>query len=712
MLKKILHIFLLIVFYTTSVCPARGQGIVLPAPGAMILPSAPVDPVTLMGMKIYPRDPLHLDFIIDHGSLNKSNQGRIDRGALTTDDPKDTLKSESERLIRYFLASITIPENEMWVNLSPYEKNRIVALGLGETALGRDMLAQDYLLKQLTASLMHPDTELGAQFWKKVYALAQEKLGTTDPDMFNKVWIVPEDAEVLVRGERVFVTNARLKVMLEADYLADQRGIVTTKQLIPMPSATEGAQDLSKEVIREVLLPVIEQEVNTGTTFATLRQIYKAMILATWYKRHLKNSPLNKAYADDNKVEGLGAQNAVSVDPEAIWQQYVASFKKGVANLIREETDFATGDVIPRKYFTGGLVGIRGPINEAKSMPLDWAQNQSRREHSEVAVRLSMIDNSATTSPSAMSRQKRSLSFGSSYEEQQVENVKGILKSHGFGKGMSAVVVGPQIWHQFPLAVVGLGGHYLGFQINDGHAKDKHFDSRMKSVLDQYAVDQYGGSIQQFAGEFSSGKKSISRSLPNNSQDLVIIPTGALSDPRPESSAFEVLEEAVRVIKDGHDILVLTLGSGIGEYEKMYEVIQRFLKKRVNNGIHIEPYSMPDPDIKGLAALSALRVTKSEATLEASRRQVPGIAEKIRLQEKVESFMKGLMGSNTAVDQSMATPGGIDLNGRKLKITEDGTAQIFDMAQTDWLLRSGNFKGLHPIILGIRPVVDFPSLLR
>jgi len=56
------------------------------------------------------------------------------------------------------------------------------------------MLAQDYILKQLTASMMYPEDELGNEFWQRVYKKAQDKFGTAEipTDTFNKIWIVPE----------------------------------------------------------------------------------------------------------------------------------------------------------------------------------------------------------------------------------------------------------------------------------------------------------------------------------------------------------------------------------------------------------------------------------------------------------------------------------------------------------------------------------------
>jgi hypothetical protein len=61
----------------------------------------------------------------------------------------------------------------------------------------------------------------------------------------------------------------------------------------------------AKEVIREIIIPAIEKEVNEGKNFANLRQIYNSMILAAWYKKNLKESILGKVYMDSNKTNGI-----------------------------------------------------------------------------------------------------------------------------------------------------------------------------------------------------------------------------------------------------------------------------------------------------------------------------------------------------------------------------------------------------------------------
>src|ERR1039458_2320259 len=132
----------------------------LPVPGAMVSVSPDFEPALIRGLTVHQDNPFLFDFIVDPGQSKLSQ--------------KD-LKEESDRMIKYFFASLTIPDQDVWVNLSPYEKDRMIPGSLGVTAMGRDLLAQDYMLKQLTASLIYPQQALGKTFWAKVYAQAKEK---------------------------------------------------------------------------------------------------------------------------------------------------------------------------------------------------------------------------------------------------------------------------------------------------------------------------------------------------------------------------------------------------------------------------------------------------------------------------------------------------------------------------------------------------------
>jgi len=343
-----LSAFIALTFIFSSVMPpAQAQTAILnlPVPGTLVTPTLGYTPAIIKGLTIHPDNALEFDFIVGVGD-----------GKLTG----QAFEDESKRLIKYFMAALTTPEEEMWVNLSPYEQDRIIANGFGDTKMGRDMLVQDYLLKQLTASLMYPEDELGKKFWDRVYTKAQEQFGTTEIPMntFNKIWIVPEKAVIFEKDASVFVVDSHLKVMLEEDYVALNENRGNTK--FGLDSLDQGemkaVSGISSDVVREVLIPEIEKEVNQGKIFANLRQVYNSSILASWYKKNLKESLLGQIYVDQGKTKGVDTEDK-QVN-QKIYEQYVEAFKKGVYNYIKEDLDPATQEFIPRKYFSGGITDI------------------------------------------------------------------------------------------------------------------------------------------------------------------------------------------------------------------------------------------------------------------------------------------------------------------------------------------------------------------
>jgi len=397
--NRIISIIILIIFSISTILPPNiyaqiaPQTLNLPIPGTMLAPSLEYDPAILKGIKIYPDEPLKFDFIVDTG--DSKTEGL-------------SLKEESEKLIRYFLASLTVPEDDIWVNLSPKEKDRIVPDAFGKTEMGRDLLAQDYVLKQLASSLMYPEGELGKLFWEKVYQkiykdeekrMKDEVRGISGKnesfnpypsaynlptDLFSRVWIVPEKAVVYTNEDRAFVVESKLKVMMEEDYeaMSNQKDIAEsrapardlagtknqdprTEGVIPANAGISGDSGIAlqtgmtNQVIKEIILPELEKEVNTGEHFAQLRQIYNSLLLAIWFKRNLKQSILQKTYLNKKKINGIDLKNRESrtenrEDPETIYQKYLEAFKKGAYDYIKEEYDPETQQIIPRKYFAGG----------------------------------------------------------------------------------------------------------------------------------------------------------------------------------------------------------------------------------------------------------------------------------------------------------------------------------------------------------------------
>ncbi len=315
----------------------QAQDYRLPAPGVMVHLSPPLEPPILKGIKVHPDNPFRFDFILDKGDSEFNS---------------DQLKDESSKLIKYFLASLTIPEKDLWVNLSPYEKDRIIPNSFGLTEMGRDLLAEDYMLKQITASLIYPEDEIGKRFWKRIYEEATKKYGTTDipVNTFNKVWIVPEKAVVYenAKAGTAYVAESKLKVMLEQDYLSLEKHEGSNA-----PAQGKETSQLGSDIVREVVIPELTKEVNENKNFVKLRQVYNSLILATWYKKKIKDSILSQIYTDKNKIVGVNINDPQ--EKQRIYERYLRAFKKGVYNYIKEDQDPVTQEGIPRKYFSGGV---------------------------------------------------------------------------------------------------------------------------------------------------------------------------------------------------------------------------------------------------------------------------------------------------------------------------------------------------------------------
>ncbi len=360
-------------FLVGSIFPSTARAQFITPTNVAIQTGVAFTPAMIKGINIYPDNPLKFDFMIDRGETHLS---------------PDEFKTESMKLIKYFLASLTVPEDQTWVNLSPYEKDRIIPNEFGSTDMGQEMLAQDFLLKQLTASLLNPDSEIGKKFWERVYSQTQAKFGTTDipVNTFNKIWILPEKAFVYEHDKGAFVVNSHLKVMLEEDYLALEQNKNNSNNGIGIdPNHIEKLDQTSTQMVREILIPEIEREVNEGKTFANLRQIFNSMILATWYKQALKESILGKAYADQNKIKGIESSDRDV--KEKIYNQYVEAFKKGAYDAIKEDYDPNSQQVVSRKYLTGGVTagelhtiaaGVNAAmISEPQKNALDAAMKSS-----------------------------------------------------------------------------------------------------------------------------------------------------------------------------------------------------------------------------------------------------------------------------------------------------------------------------------------------
>ncbi|MCK5214821.1 MAG: hypothetical protein KAR05_05660, partial [Candidatus Omnitrophica bacterium] len=213
---------------------------------------------------------------------------------------------------------------------------------------------------------------------------------------FNKVWIVPDKAVVVEEGGSAFTLDWHLKVMMEEDYLALGENLTSKKFGIKFMSENKAKETnkLSSEFVRDIILPELEKEINEGRHFAPMRQVYLSVILATWFKRNLKESLLGKIYMNQGKVAGVDTEDKEIKDK--IYQQYLQAFKLGVYYFIKEEADFATQTMIPRRYFSGGIVKIGESTDRALLVkpPSEMTQDELNRVTSGVfaAIRTQLAE--------------------------------------------------------------------------------------------------------------------------------------------------------------------------------------------------------------------------------------------------------------------------------------------------------------------------------
>lgn len=639
---------MLVVFFQATVLPVSyaQEVVVLPNPGVMVDLSPGFVPPHLAGISVYPNSPLKFDFLIQRGDTALSDQEK---------------QEEYTKLIKYFLASLAVPDENQWVNLSPYEKDRIVGPDFANTLMGRDLLGQDYILKQITSSLIYPEKDLGKDFWDRVYAEAFKQFGNTNipVNTFNKVWIVPDSAVIYEKGNSAYVLKNHLKVMLEQDYVATEQNAISDKgsHVVTLNASTS-------KVMRDVIIPVLEKEVNEGKNFANLRQVYSGMLLAAWYKRVLKESFLAKIYADKSKIKG------VNQDPKAnqeIYQRYLQATKKGVYNFIKEDMDKYTQQIIPRKYFSGGAEGYK-----------DFAMVQ--------------IFNALTTA------EQRSLAQ------------KALLGTSGSGVDIVGIGFEDSGSVDLPLDVAldfDLGGDESNSvsrpeQRNTEGAPKKSYDPN------NYLLNEVIGNLRSPRAVQKNGYVWLYTSTSRALNDKLF------KKHFEEAIAFykKITEELIFEGNQG-SIVVSLKSTEVG----LPEVRMKFKDNFVNI---FRKVSYPKNNEVNLKALSEAVANRAEEILSENDREVYDRASISsvnfgRARLLGNAIYSGLLVVENVPDE--ATPsaihkdwnkGGIDFNASKLnmQIKRDGNGIVLPMSQQNW--ENIIVEGLIPVIINIKPVLTLP----
>lgn len=266
---------------------------------------------------------------------------------------------------------LALPNSAFWVNLNPSEPDRIIDTELGKTDVGRILLEADFQMKKDLARLTHPkDSPLGRQFWDKIYAHILRDapaLGSVEiaiPVSF-RVWIVPGPVVIGATEESIYIVEAPLDVQMESEYLSHLAGA------IPSSIRTTESQRYAENLLKEMILPALVKEVNTGPQYQELRQVFYSRVVAEWYKT--KHRSGKQAF---DRIVGQGNtdlwRSSEAWSGREIFERYLQSLSHGEYSLT-EESETVNGMFVlktVRKYFTGGVDFMKIPMKEIPSEQL------------------------------------------------------------------------------------------------------------------------------------------------------------------------------------------------------------------------------------------------------------------------------------------------------------------------------------------------------
>lgn len=252
------------------------------------------------------------------------------------------VRDRADELRTAFDIGLSLQPNRLFVNLNPYENNRITDRLLAKTDVGRDLLLADLQLKHDTSAITDPRrSDIGREYWQRLAIAAGETHAITQE---TRTWIVPGTILVDATGGKAVLVDADLRVCSETEYLAGQKG-------------ANLSLSASDRLFAELILPILADRVNNAPEYAALRRDYRSLALARWYREQYKDAdaPEAKLIGSDS-VSGFESRSKWS--PTAIWKLYMNSVQHGDYNFtVRSEKNLPNGvrRISISRYFSGGV---------------------------------------------------------------------------------------------------------------------------------------------------------------------------------------------------------------------------------------------------------------------------------------------------------------------------------------------------------------------
>jgi hypothetical protein len=270
-------------------------------------------------------------------------------------EDKETLKLVAEELINYFFLGITLPSEDFWVNLNPVELSKITSPRLVYTDMGKVLLETDLRLKKDAALLTDPRIPAGKLYWSIVNQKLQENnLSNYQIPANTRLWIIPEEAVLEEEGAKARLISAKLKVCLESEYFQAREADDNSTVFASRKAEEQKIQDIASSAMKEAIVPVIEYRVNNNKDYAKLRQIYRSLILAEYFKHNYwGKQSLYESHINTCSLTGLEAKAPWS--KKAIFDSYVKSINRGEYSFYQQEYDPYQLGMTKKHYFSGGM---------------------------------------------------------------------------------------------------------------------------------------------------------------------------------------------------------------------------------------------------------------------------------------------------------------------------------------------------------------------
>ncbi len=302
-----------------------------------------------------------------------------------------------------FMTGLAVNDNKFWVNLNPWEVDRIIDEELGQSEAGRIMLEADLQMKRDFSNYGNPcANEMGKALWnlldKKREDLVQRCMNKFPGEIketsniilkpVQRHWIVPDKAYAYSNGSLIYIINASLTinsepVMYHASFQVKNQDISTLSRgcIEELNRSAQEYAEYYKNLEERMIQPYVVADINTDEKYEDLREVYAALALAQWYKS--KVTPHTDIFRDSlNSSSSAILKSQTPWHPKDIWDKYVYSFKNGEYKCW-ENTTTKTAKGTRTKislHSAGGVEfkDIRDHLVKIEAMPLE-VQDQAKK---------------------------------------------------------------------------------------------------------------------------------------------------------------------------------------------------------------------------------------------------------------------------------------------------------------------------------------------